>query len=286
MGDGILFLGKRANPFHIVEPSSSGVLSVINSLIYDYKLEREMILKGVENLDLNTISAMNLIIIANNLNVDPENLFMGNVHKTEIVSQLKMTKGEKGPDHFMENPFSSTTSLVSLLEIAEKFGRRQYLLKKLQINESYLESHKPISIFACRDALSAMKGLFGLDEIAEVGKRNAIKFCAGEFGDAMNNSSRKLDVLDGFIEHSQLIEKNWDYNIVKFSKGKVVLESVESRLMTDHLEGEIFSNLELNTWRLSFLEEVIHTFSNQRVKCSQISEIGKKGKVLFQLEYS
>jgi hypothetical protein len=55
--------------------------------------------------------------------------------------------------------------------------------------------------------------------------------------------------------------------------------------MLEHLQGEVFSTVELNTWRWAFLKEVIQTFSKDHVVCKQISHIGEKGKVVIQIEY-
>jgi hypothetical protein len=268
-----------------IASENAGIWSVVNSLIYDYKIDKELIFKGLEQTDLNTISAVDLILIANNLNVDAENLFTGKIHREEVVKQLSSGHNCTKPNHFMEKAYSSTTSLSSLLNKAEKFGKKDYLLKKLQVNENYLDDHKPISVLACRDALNAMNGLFGLKEITEIGKQNAQKFCAGNFGAAMVGTTKQNAAIDSFVENSHLIEKNWNYKIVRTGNKQVILESVETQEMLEHLQGEVFSTIELNTWRWSFLEEVIQTFSNKHVTCKQVSSIGDKGKVVVQIEY-
>ena len=112
-----------------ISKENAGIWSVVNSLIYDHGVDKELVFNGLDRTDLNTISAVELIIIANNLNVDAEKLFLGEIHKEEVIKQLMGTTDCVKPNHFMEKAYSSTTSLSSLLAKAEKFGKKDYLLK-------------------------------------------------------------------------------------------------------------------------------------------------------------
>ena len=201
-----------------------------------------------------------------------------------MAKSLNSAHGDVEPTHFLDCAFSSTTSLSTLLSEAEKFGRRDYLLKKLQIHETYLDSHKPLSVMACREALEEMKPFFTKRVIQTIGRDNARKFCAGPFGRAMEFEPSILNCLESFIHHSEMIEKNWTYRVVKKRLSSLILESSESDLMCSHLNGNYFTTTQLNIWRWAFLEEVLRIKTGSNISCQQINS--KNQKALVEIRYA
>ena len=194
-------------------------------------------------------------------------LSKGEFCKSQVVKKLKSDDDLIAPDHLLDSAYSSTTSFNTLLDESERFGRRDYLLKKLQIDESYLNEHRPLSVFACRNALDVMGPFFDEDALRYLGRNNARKFCLGPFGEAMTSFDSASNSLERFMANCKLIEKNWDYRLIKRKASSFVVESIESDLMKEHLKGETFTTESLNTWRWSFLEEVLRINSGRGATC-------------------
>lgn len=279
---GTLELLLEKNDMNIIE--NSIIQKNLDSLIFDYGVDPEYIFNGVRGVAIGSKSydAIDLIQIAQNLQVDAVNLFNGNFSKSQITKTFLNENDVISPDHLLSNAFSSTTSFNTLLVEAEKFGRREYLLRKLQIDESYLDSHRPLSVFACRNALIEMKPFFSHKALADLGRLNAKKFCTGAFGEAMRLSRSVPESLELFVHNSDIIEKNWTYEIKKRTLSSYILESKESELMNDSLRGELFTTDQLNVWRWSFLEEVLRIKTNRKVECKEISN--KAGSVLVEVK--
>lgn len=253
----------------MIDLAAKEIQKQLDSLVIEYGVDPEYIFEGVKrgSVRSRSYSAMDLIKIAKNLHIDAVDLYKGNFCKKHISKAYLKDSEVITPDHLLNAAFSSTTSLNTILVEAEKFGRREYLLKKLQIDESYLDSHRPLSLFACRNALEIMKPFFTESVLKNLGIINAKKFCAGPFGVAMELSKSSTDALDLFVHHSQLIEKNWNYKVLSKNLTSFVLETQESELMTEHLQGNSFTTAEMNTWRWSFLEEVLRIKSGRKVNC-------------------
>lgn len=248
----------------------------LDSLIFDYEIDPEIVFEGVssDNVNSKIYNALDLITIANNLSIDAVSLSNGEFCKKQVYKSVMKNGEVVSPDHLLESAFSSTTSLNSLLEAARPFGRREYLLKKLQVQESYLSEHRPLSVLACGRALEIMGPFFTAEVLRSIGTNNAKKFCSGPFGEAMTLYDSLTNSLENFVENSKLIEKNWDYKIVKREGSDLLVETTESELMREHMEGKPFTTTSMNIWRSSFLQEILRINSFQKVKC--VSSIASK----------
>lgn len=283
MVDGISFQYSM----HLVSPPHfySNAEKLINSLTVDYSVDREQIYNDISIKNIRAFSALELQILARNLNVHSFNLIDGNVCIETMVQRLKY--GNIVLPRLMRlAPYSSTTSLSSLACEAKAIGRKEDLLLSLQIDESLLNEHRPLSVLACRNALETIKHLLDEDNIKQIGINNAKKFCSGKLGNVLLATKNISAGLDAFIHHSKLVERNWTYEVLKQTSSGFLLFSEESSELLDNLTQKSITTDALNTWRWSFLEEVLRFQSGRDVSCIQQGLIGKYGKTLVEIVYS
>lgn len=246
--------------------------ATIDKLILDFNIDAEILFNGIPKSRIRSreYTALELFQISKNLNVNATDLATGDFSMEHVAKSFRADIDCFAPDHFLGCAYSSTTSLNTLLSEAEKFGRRDYLLRKLQINESYLTEHRPLSVLATQRALKEMTPFFGLEALRALGVENARKFCAGPFGEQMRINPSASNAMELFVHHSQLIEKNWTYKILSRNLSTFIVETKESELVKDFHMGVPFTNNQLNTWRWSFFEEVIRLKTGRDVTCKEI----------------
>ena len=123
------------------------VWRVLDSLQNHFDVKEEFCLKGTDYKLGDKISAIDLVKISENLSVDASDLFEGKIDVARVARRVleeqNMDNDYIPPTHLLDGAFSSTTSLNSLLEEAQKIGRKDYILKKLHIDPKYLDKHRP-----------------------------------------------------------------------------------------------------------------------------------------------
>lgn len=255
--------------------------TTIDKLILDFNIDSEVLFNGIPKSRVRTkeYTALELFQISKNLNVNATDLATGDFSMEHVAKSFRTDIDCFAPDHFLGCAYSSTTSLNTLLSEAEKFGRRDYLLRKLQINESYLTEHRPLSVLATQRALKEMTPFFSIEALRALGVANARKFCAGPFGEHMNINRNASNALELFVHHSELIEKNWTYKIVSRNLSTFTVETKERDFVKDFHMGVPFTTSQLNTWRWSFFEEVIRLKTGKDVTCKEIFADGDSAVV-------
>lgn len=257
----------------------------IDRLRFDYGVDPALILKGTTAQRGSEISAIDLIKISNNLNVNSKNLLNANLDLDVISHYLKGNKLSI-PKRYSNGMFSSSTSLKNTVNQFKRFGMKNFVLNKLQINEEYLDDHRPLSVTAVKDALEAVDGFICEEDLKNYSKANAYDFYHSDFGEYVRKNMTKSNVVDAIMNAVHLVEENWKYEIKsQDSTGEYTIASWQSDKMNNLNSGLIYTTPSINKMRTYFFYYFLEMcgFQDHEVKILT-QEFSVQSKMTFSIK--
>ncbi len=247
---------------------SFNIWRAIDRLNKEYSIDRELVLQGTNIKRGSELTAFDLLQISKNLKVDCKNLLTANLDLEVLSAHLK---GEnlQIPDKYLKGMFSSSTSLKNTVNQFKRFGMKEYILKKLQIDETYLNEHRGISVLAVNDALKEAELFLTDSDLQNYSRANANDFYTSEFGKYVRENMSKNNVIDTIIDFVHLVEQNWSYKIISRNiLGQYVISTSQSKRMNDLNLGITFTTPTINKMRIYFFYYFLELcgFSGQKVE--------------------
>ena len=189
--------------------------------------------------------------ISRNLRVDGKSLLSGDF---DLQRTAKILRGNllSIPNKYELGMFSSSTSLKNIVNQFSRFGMKSYVLNKIQVDESFIKDHRPLSVHAVNDALKIVDDFIVEEDLKNYAKANAKDFLNKSFGQIVIKETLKDNFVQRMLEVVHLVEKNWTYQIIKNDYGNYTIKSLQSEEMLDNTDRRCFTNNYINIMRKNF----------------------------------
>ena len=262
-------------------PKSNLFNNFLDSLIYDHGIDSEVILNKVNKKS--DFTAMDIVQIANNLNISARNLLEQNI---DIEALKSMISGNNNfiPKDYLIGAHSSTTSLKSVVTEFEQWGRFSDTLKYLQISEESLREHQRISISVVNKAIKYMEKFLSPQELTNIAIRNADAFLSTtDFGKEIYSSLCSKEPSEVLLKNIHLVERNWSYNIIKKNANIITVSTAQTNEVMDENPHLAYTTPHTNKIRFEFIKRVLNRSGNHCI-INQISSVQKNGEFKFEIE--
>ena len=255
----------------------------IERLRCDFDIDINLILDGTSVQRGSDINAFELMRIARNLKIDGKSLLNGDF---DLQRTAKILGGNKLsiPNKYELGMFSSSTSLKNLVNQFSRFGMKNYVLNKIQVDESFMHNHRPLSVNAVNDALYLVKDFISIEDLKNYSKANARDFLTKSYGQVVQQETSKEKVVEAMLSVAHYVERNWDYKIISNDSGNYTIESEQSEQMLDHSPKKIYTNSYINEMRTYFFYYFMELcgFKNHDVQITS-QEFNINSKMTFKV---
>ena len=223
----------------------------IERLRSDFGVDMDLILDGTDVKRGSDLNAFELMRISRNLRVDGKSLLSGDF---DLQRTAKILRGNllSIPNKYELGMFSSSTSLKNIVNQFSRFGMKSYVLNKIQVDESFIKDHRPLSVHAVNDALKIVDDFIVEEDLKNYAKANAKDFLNKSFGQIVIKETLKDNFVQRMLEVVHLVEKNWTYQIIKNDYGNYTIKSLQSEEMLDNTDRRCFTNNYINIMRKNF----------------------------------
>jgi len=254
----------------------------IDKLCLDTSLTKDQAFEGLK--EKKSFGAYEAQMIADNLGVHLFHL-LNNSIDYDFLENAHNDQSLKLPKIFMQGTYSSTTSLKSVLNEFRYYDKYEDALKYLQIQPEVLEEHRKISILGIYDVIRYMRRYLSDEHLQGIGFRNADSFLktdffGNEFYEGLGSNHPTLALL----ENIHLIERNWNYNISKAQRNRIVINTSQTQEMLDVCKDQSYTDEATVKIRFSFIKRVINQCGLE-CELNQMSDIGPRGEFKFELVY-
>lgn len=218
----------------------------------------------------NTLSADNLLKIAQNLKVDPVRLWQRQLDFEVLKSnhQGKIIL----PPCYAEVCTSKIISLQNVLEQFKRYDLYEYILKKLQIDESNFLTNEAVSILAINDAFSFSSSFFTEKDYDAIVARNAGFAFDNILKKEVSMNLSKVKKTEKLIELVCFFEQNWNYQILRSDFNSITIETRESDGMRSSKTYRPFTNQITTSGRIKFVKQVLQLMGVQTYGVTTNSE--------------
>lgn len=221
-----------------------------------------------------------LIFIANLLNVDFELFYYKSFCLDAMINQLILkdcTLDQILPYQYRVNKNSSTTSLVSILNQFSNDQLKHSIYRKLQIPFHYFDEHRPLSVLAIRDALGFLYPHIENQELHFAAFENCEKFMNSHFGKAIKGENTLKEIYESSFASSKLIEKSWNYEILKADSSGISVLSKQSQDGT-------YTNYLTSLCRIKFIESIGNFCGHQGIYTSEFRQTDED-EIVFEVNF-
>jgi hypothetical protein len=234
---------------------------------------------GVHGSDL---SAVNLLQIAKNIDVDPIRLWSQDLDLDVIKAKKKGVL--QLPAKYSEVQNSPMASIVNLLEQFKRLGLYDYVLKKHQLNEVLILANQRVSILAIGDLLNFGGSFFTQQDYLDFADRNSTYSTDNIFLKHIPRNNSHINIVKKVMELASSFEQNWKYFIVNSTHNSITIETFESEQMQDAKAYTPYTNPVTLFCRYAFLKKTFFSFGIENVSIETVTSFqGRNNRYLFKI---